>query len=764
MKDTIALRRAVSMPLLALLGLLPSLIASPAYAQKVTFGGGASGGATGSTPAPTPKPTATTPASSGASSASSTASSGTTTKEKVTETTTPSEDKEDWDSPAPTSRDHMVMETATLDGGTGLLHTQHLQSGAPGQFRLGFTTEFSSSGFLCSTAQPCVDPRTGQTTTQNSTDHIGGTISLSVSIVKWLEAYAATGAYANSNDKNRPSLLQVLGDTTFGLKGISADALKVFHFGGWAELRMVNGTGFVGLAGKGTSARFGAGGTFDLRELESRFPLRASLNLSYFVDNSAAVIEDTEKARGTPVTRIERYGLKVNRTDHVDFALGVESFFVDDRIRPFLEYTVAGPVNRQGYACKPNNPSSDYCLANRAIPQHKLTLGGRFFPWKRGFSAMLAFDFGLPPSSTEFIEESAPTAPWTLMLGLGWGIDTWERPPVEKVKTIEKTIEGKPPKRGKIAAYVHEKDKPEVAVPSAIVSWDGRDYVTMVSGPDGKLATWDLDPGEYKFNVKADGYKDGQCAATLPKGGADGTADCALEALPRVGTIVGHVRDAETMAPVPNAMVKLTDGKGKVLQVQSDPQGGFRFEGVEPGTANLDVEADEYLVYVAPTEVKVRQEITADAPIRHKPKASLLNVTKTEIQIKQQVQFALDQAIILPESIPLLTEIADTLIRTPRLKRIEIQGHTDNSGTPEHNQTLSDQRAEAVRKWLVDHGVTADRLVAKGYGQTKPLVPNVTAANKAKNLRVQLLILDQDADLPKGPDKGPTMGKQPPPF
>jgi len=56
MKDTIALRRAVSMPLLALLGLLPSLIASPAYAQKVTFGGGASGGATGSTPAPTPKP------------------------------------------------------------------------------------------------------------------------------------------------------------------------------------------------------------------------------------------------------------------------------------------------------------------------------------------------------------------------------------------------------------------------------------------------------------------------------------------------------------------------------------------------------------------------------------------------------------------------------------------------------------------------------------------------------------------------------------
>lgn len=757
MNDMFAPRRTLTLPLLAVLGLLPGLIATPAHAQKVTFGGGASGGTTGTPPAVAPA-TVPKPAVAPATPAS---SSGT-AKETVTETLTPTEDKEDWDSPAPTSRDHAVMESNTLDGGSGLLHTQHLQTGASGQFRLGFTTEFSSSGFLCSAAQPCVDPHNGSTTTQGNTDHIGGTINLGVSIARWLEAYAATGAYANSNEKNRPSLLQVLGDTTFGLKGVSADLLKVFHFGGWAELRLVNGTGFVGLAGKGTSGRFGVGGTFDLREMDSRIPLRTSLNLSYFVDNSSAVVADTELLRGTPVTRIERYGLKVNRTDHVDFAVGAETFFVDDRIRPFLEYTVAGPVNRQGYACKTNNPSADYCLANRAIPQHKLALGGRFFPWKRGFSAMLAFDFGLPPSSTEFIEESAPTAPWTLMLGLGWGIDTWDRPAVEKIKTVEKLVEGKPPKRGKIVGFVHEKDKPE-GVASAVVAWDGRDFVTMMSGPDGKFTTWELAEGAYKFNVKADGFKDGQCAATLPKAGADAAADCALEALPRVGTIVGHVRDAESMAPVPNAMVKLTDGKGKSLQMQSDGQGAFRFEGVEPGTANLDVEADEYLVYVAPAEVQVRQEVTADAAIRHKPKASLVNVTKTEIRIKQQVQFALDQAVILPESVPLLTEIADTLIRTPRIKRVEVQGHTDNSGTPEHNQGLSLQRAEAVRKWLSDHGVTADRLVAKGYGQSKPLVPNVTAANKAKNRRVQLMILAQDEEPAKAPDRLP-LGKQPPPF
>jgi outer membrane protein OmpA-like peptidoglycan-associated protein len=150
--------------------------------------------------------------------------------------------------------------------------------------------------------------------------------------------------------------------------------------------------------------------------------------------------------------------------------------------------------------------------------------------------------------------------------------------------------------------------------------------------------------------------------------------------------------------------------------------------------------------------------------IRHRPKQGLVQVGKTEINIKQQVQFALDQAIILPESIPLLTEIADVLIHNPRIKRIEIQGHTDNSGTPDHNQTLSDQRADAVRSWLTSHGVTPDRLVAKGYGQSKPLVPNVTTANKAKNRRVQFIIMEQDPATPTTPAPTPGGGAKIVPF
>ena len=142
--------------------------------------------------------------------------------------------------------------------------------------------------------------------------------------------------------------------------------------------------------------------------------------------------------------------------------------------------------------------------------------------------------------------------------------------------------------------------------------------------------------------------------------------------------------------------------------------------------------------------------------LRPKPKTSQRRGRgKGEITIKEQVQFALDSAVILPESFGLLTEVADTLIRHSEIRRVEVQGHTDNSGAPEHNKVLSEQRAEAVRAWLVQHGVPSDKLVARGYGQERPIAPNVTAGNRARNRRVQFIITERDgAALPARPRPG----------
>jgi outer membrane protein OmpA-like peptidoglycan-associated protein len=118
----------------------------------------------------------------------------------------------------------------------------------------------------------------------------------------------------------------------------------------------------------------------------------------------------------------------------------------------------------------------------------------------------------------------------------------------------------------------------------------------------------------------------------------------------------------------------------------------------------------------------------------------LVKMTSQELTLKQQIQFALDSAVILPESFPIMQEIVHAMQGRPGV-RFEVQGHTDNSGTPEHNKTLSEQRATMVRALLVDAGIDSARLVAKGYGQERPLVPNVTPANRAKNRRIQFIVL-----------------------
>jgi OmpA-OmpF porin, OOP family len=666
-------------------------------------------------------------------------------------------------------REQRLGESSTNEGSVGLLHTRHAQGGLPGQWRLQLMTEYFSAGFLCSPAYPCALPGGGQDTgTNDETSHTGGRVSVGFGITKWLEGTVMISAYANSNPLNRPALLQVLGDSALGLKAFGGLS-RVLYLGGGVDMLLTNGTGAVGLDGGGTGARFHGLGTLDFRGTEKRTPLRLSTNLTYMLDNTAEVVAQTEANRGQPINRIERYGLGINRVDQFAIKLGGEVFLAEERFRPFAEFGVYVPINRQGYVCDPaKNTNGDGCLALDPIAPSRLTLGVRWLPWKRGVSFTGAFDIGTSGVSS-YIAEVAPMAPWTLHLGAGWAIDVAEKPPVERVKMIEKVVQTKKPK-GKITGLVHESVGLDgkgagAPIPQAIVSWSNHPELTaMATGSDGRFLTSELDPGDYMFSVKADGYKPGECGVKVAVD-AVAQVDCGMESLPRVGVVVGHLKD-EKGDSVGAAVVKLRTGNGKDLQLNTDATGGFRFTEVSPGTAQMSVDADNFLAFVTSLDVKSRQDNSVEIVLHRRPKNALVAVGKTEITIKQQIQFELNSAVILPASTPLMEEIADVFIKTPRIKRVEVQGHTDNTGPTERNRVLSDDRSGAVRTWLVAHGVSPDRLVAKGFGDTKPLVPNVTAGNRAKNRRVQFVILEQDAsspeDLAKKPQKtAPAASKNP---
>jgi OmpA-OmpF porin, OOP family len=102
------------------------------------------------------------------------------------------------------------------------------------------------------------------------------------------------------------------------------------------------------------------------------------------------------------------------------------------------------------------------------------------------------------------------------------------------------------------------------------------------------------------------------------------------------------------------------------------------------------------------------------------------------------IYFDVDKTDVKPDSSKTLEEVAN-LLKIDRSLKLEISGHTDNTGSAEHNMTLSEGRARAVVDALVQkYGIDAARLSAKGYGDTKPVADNGTEAGKAKNRRVEL--------------------------
>ena len=99
------------------------------------------------------------------------------------------------------------------------------------------------------------------------------------------------------------------------------------------------------------------------------------------------------------------------------------------------------------------------------------------------------------------------------------------------------------------------------------------------------------------------------------------------------------------------------------------------------------------------------------------------------------INFETGKAVITASSFKSLDDLV-TLLNTYPGASVEIQGHTDNNGTPESNKTLSQDRANAVKRYLAAGGVSEVRMTATGYGQEMPLADNKTEAGKAKNRRV----------------------------
>lgn len=175
-------------------------------------------------------------------------------------------------------------------------------------------------------------------------------------------------------------------------------------------------------------------------------------------------------------------------------------------------------------------------------------------------------------------------------------------------------------------------------------------------------------------------------------------------------------------------------------QVAVGADGTARLE-LPKGHYSASVNADGYLPETRSFEVPESGEIRVEVDLAPAQRPGPALAKDDRLQLKGQVKFALSKALILPDSDPLLDQVTE-LIRKADVKKLRIEGHTDSLGDKAVNLRLSRERASAVLESLVQRGIDRARLAAEGFGDTRPVAPNLTARGRELNRRVEFVIVE----------------------
>jgi outer membrane protein OmpA-like peptidoglycan-associated protein len=135
-----------------------------------------------------------------------------------------------------------------------------------------------------------------------------------------------------------------------------------------------------------------------------------------------------------------------------------------------------------------------------------------------------------------------------------------------------------------------------------------------------------------------------------------------------------------------------------------------------------------------------------EAELRRSMSGSGVDITREgdtiRLQAPENITFDTNRADIKPQFKPVLNQLAQSIRQYPGTV-VQVEGHTDSTGSAAYNQTLSENRAASVRSHLIQQGVEANRVLAVGYGMSRPIAENRSAAGRAQNRRVEILIVPQ---------------------
>ncbi len=209
-----------------------------------------------------------------------------------------------------------------------------------------------------------------------------------------------------------------------------------------------------------------------------------------------------------------------------------------------------------------------------------------------------------------------------------------------------------------------------------------------------------------------------------------------VELTPVIQKVILHVVDIKSGKGVPTVVQIVTEGGHKfTTQVKTDKNGNVVLNLRKGEVYDIAVMPKGYTFFNEkldlrkPAQKPVKEIVARLKPLEANTKIEFHNIT-----------FETNSAELNADSYQELDRLVELLKKNPNIK-VEISAHTDNVGSEAYNMKLSLRRAQSVVNYLLEHGVPRSQMIAKGYGETRPLVPNDTPEHRAMNRRVELKIL-----------------------
>jgi outer membrane protein OmpA-like peptidoglycan-associated protein len=272
---------------------------------------------------------------------------------------------------------------------------------------------------------------------------------------------------------------------------------------------------------------------------------------------------------------------------------------------------------------------------------------------------------------------------------------------------------------------------------------------------EGKIKTVLTEGNKYKFTVEVEGYETITTYSDLTNG-FDGD-DCGkIFAMKRLGvkaTIA--VIDGLTREAIENGVVgiKANDAsKGKISEQKKIGPGKYEALLAAGTTYCAEGTADQYVPAVISLDLTNKQAgdtINREIMLYDLTKIAFDNINFATARPRNTTPKELS-ASLLPKSIQELDKVVKFLQDYPQIS-ISIEGHTDYRGNDKYNQGLSERRVAAARQYIISKGIAANRIEAKGFGETSPVVPNEVngkpdQANMALNRRVEFKVVQKGSD------------------